>query len=134
MKNFSKSAKVLILLFGTVVVAMIVLSQLEVEQRSIVFCRPIMESIYRLLGRPSGTNKISKCVDTLRRIQVYKDEWAGENRKSPNDIPTWNDLRPYFEFEWPHGIPPCPKGGSYNLNPVGKVPTCSIGGRGHSIN
>lgn len=78
------------------------------------------------------SSKRSQCVDNLIYIETLKKEWANERGKSSNDIPTWDDLRP-FPDRWSNNIPVCPSGGTYKLNRVGETPTCSNGGLGHSL-
>jgi hypothetical protein len=77
--------------------------------------------------------KVSKCEDNLWQIRACKQLWVGNYGKTSNDIPTWDDLRPFFPVEWSNHIPVCPSGGTYTIGPVGQNPTCSIGGKGHSI-
>jgi chromosome segregation ATPase len=65
------------------------------------------------------------CINNLRQIDAAKQEWALENNKTANAIPTSQNLRPYFK----DGIlPVCPGGGIYTINAVGEPPTCSIPG------
>ncbi len=66
-----------------------------------------------------------KCINTLRIIDAAKQAWALENRKPVNSIPTQQDLLPYLGSA---AFPTCPAGGTYMLNPVNTVPTCSIPG------
>ncbi len=77
--------------------------------------------------------KVSKCGDNLWQIRACKQLWAGNYGKTSNDIPTWDDLRPFFPVEWSNHIPVCSSGGTYIIGPVGQNPKCSIGGKGHSI-
>ena len=84
------------------------------------------------IGCKKKSAQISRCLDSLRYIEILKREWANEEGKTTNDIPLWNDLRPFPE-RWSNNIPICPNGGSYKLNRVGEVPTCSVGGVGHSL-
>jgi hypothetical protein len=78
------------------------------------------------------TNKISRCVFNLRNIDLAKRLWEEDNNKTSNDIPTWNGLLPYMP-EWSNQIPVCPSGGTYTIGRIGELPTCSIGGPGHSL-
>ncbi|MGA9450729.1 MAG: DUF4190 domain-containing protein [Verrucomicrobiia bacterium] len=65
------------------------------------------------------------CVNNLRQIEAAKNEWALERGKKPGDIPTAQDLKPYFK----NGVfPTCPAGGSYTIGAVSNAPTCSIPG------
>src|ERR1043166_1125811 len=79
------------------------------------------------------TAKISQCVVNLQHIRSFKELWEQDNDKSSNNVPTWDDLRPYFPTAWSNRIPVCPSGGTDSLGHVGQDPTCSIGGKGHSI-
>jgi len=37
------------------------------------------------------------CINNLRLIEMVKQQWMIEERKTTNDVPTWDDLRPYIE-------------------------------------
>ena len=74
------------------------------------------------------SNKIPRCHDNLRRIELAKFNWAGNEAKTTNDTPTWDDLRLYFPDSWSNGIPVCPAGGTYTIGRVGEQPRCSVGG------
>jgi hypothetical protein len=65
------------------------------------------------------------CINILREIDAAKQQWALEKNKPANAIPTAQDLLPYFK----DGIfPACPSGGTYVLNAVGELPSCSVPG------
>jgi regulatory protein YycI of two-component signal transduction system YycFG len=65
------------------------------------------------------------CINNLRQIDAAKQQWALEKNKTADAIPTEQDLLPYFK----DGIfPACPSGGTYAINAVGEMPTCSIPG------
>jgi len=65
------------------------------------------------------------CINNLRRIDAAKQQWALENNKTDDAVPTVADLLPYFR----DGVfPSCPAGGLYSINAVGLPPTCSIPG------
>jgi hypothetical protein len=68
------------------------------------------------------------CGNNLRQIVGGKDQWALENHKSTNDVPSWNELNAYLSHK-----PVCAQGGTYNLGRVGELPTCSVGGPGHTL-
>jgi chromosome segregation ATPase len=65
------------------------------------------------------------CINNLRQIDGAKQQWALENKKTANDLPSAADLAPYLKG---NAIPACPGGGSYTLNSVGQVPACSAPG------
>jgi septal ring factor EnvC (AmiA/AmiB activator) len=63
------------------------------------------------------------CIANLKLIVAAKLQWALENNKAEDAIPTSQDLLPYFK----DGIfAVCPSGGAYTINSVGQLPTCSI--------
>ena len=68
------------------------------------------------------------CIKYLRQIDTAKQQWALENNKTDVDVPTRQDLLPYFPGS---AFPVCPSGGVYSINAVGLPPTCSISG--HAI-
>ena len=66
-----------------------------------------------------------ECINNLREIDVAKNEWALEKRGKTGDVPTSQDLTPYFK----NGVfPTCPAGGTYTIGAVGNDPACSIAG------
>src|SRR5271154_3780015 len=65
------------------------------------------------------------CINNLRQIDAAKQQWALEKSKTADAVPTEQDLLPYLK----DGVfPVCPSGGTYAINAVGEVPTCSIPG------
>jgi hypothetical protein len=65
------------------------------------------------------------CLANLRRIDDAKQEWASENSEPDSAVPAVADLLPYLKG----GIfPVCPSGGTYSVNAVDEVPTCSFPG------
>lgn len=67
------------------------------------------------------------CINNLRQIQSAKTEWAQENGKTANDVPTWDEINRYIGKSRDAGPAlKCPAGGTYTLNRVGENPTCSI--------
>jgi methyl-accepting chemotaxis protein len=65
------------------------------------------------------------CIANLKLIDVAKLQWALENNKTEDAIPTAQDLASYYKDGV---VPVCPSGGVYTLNAVGQAPTCSIPG------
>jgi hypothetical protein len=70
------------------------------------------------------------CQRNLKNIDIAKEQWALDNKKSADMVPTWNDLLGATTPSAPYlsGMPKCPDGGTYTLNAVSKNPTCSIPG------
>jgi competence protein ComGC len=67
--------------------------------------------------------KTNACIQNLRQIDNAKQQWALENKQEPTDTPTVDDIKVYIKGPQ---FPDCPEGGTYQINPVGKDPTCSI--------
>ncbi len=65
------------------------------------------------------------CLNNLRQIDGAKQQWALENNKDVNAIPTEKEIATYVKDGL---ISKCPAGGSYTLSSVGAVPTCTIPG------
>ena len=64
-----------------------------------------------------------ECINNLREIEAAKNRWASEKGKKIGDVPTAQDLKPYFKS----GVfPTCPAAGTYTIGAVGNAPTCSI--------
>lgn len=64
------------------------------------------------------------CIVNLRHLDGAKQQWALENKKAPNSVPTQADLAPYLRNQ----LPVCPNGGFYTLGSVEAVPTCTQAG------
>jgi len=73
--------------------------------------------------RSRQESQINACISNLMEFDGAKDRWAIENGKVVGDVAAWGDIVPFFLKK----TSPCPAGGTYNLNPVGTDPTCSIG-------
>jgi hypothetical protein len=69
------------------------------------------------------------CVNKLAVIDGCIQQWALEKQKTTNDVPTWEDLRPWFIRGTNYQVPVCPQGGTYILGRVGQPPRCSLGER-----
>jgi hypothetical protein len=82
--------------------------------------------------RASAYSPMNACVDNLQRIKIAKEQWELEHGKTTNDVPTWEDLRPYFPKDmpngrdWTNGRPICPGGGTYTIGRIGELPRCTI--------
>jgi hypothetical protein len=71
------------------------------------------------------TAQTNACINNLRQIDAAKQEWALENGKKGDAVPTESDLTPYFKN---HQMPHCVAGGIYTIGAVTNPPTCSIPG------
>lgn len=84
------------------------------------------------------------CINNLRQIKLAKAQWALENNKSNEEIPTPEptiaDLDPYIEDDITTGhkfICPLNQGGtfdsSYKINDLKTEPTCKINSGEHHL-
>jgi TolA-binding protein len=73
----------------------------------------------------SEQDKANACINNLRQIDGAKQQWALENRKTPEAVPSAQDIALYLKASV---VPVCPSGGSYTLNSVLLSPVCSIPG------
>ncbi len=67
----------------------------------------------------------NSCINNLRQIAAAKMQWALEKHKSPDAIPTEQDLQIFLKNG---ALPKCPLGGSYAINSVKNEPTCATVG------
>lgn len=65
------------------------------------------------------------CINNLRMIDQAKQQWALDKNKEATDVPTAQDLAPYFTSGT---LPTCPDGGTYTINAVSVLPTCTVPG------
>jgi chromosome segregation ATPase len=73
----------------------------------------------------SPVAQLNACINNLQQIDAAKREWALENDKTADAIPSAQDLLPYFTNMV---FPVCPSGGTYTINAVSVPPTCSVPG------
>ena len=65
------------------------------------------------------------CINNLRMIDGAKQQWALEKDKPMDAVPKQKDLLPYLK----DGVfPTCPDGGTYSINSVESLPTCTVQG------
>ncbi len=63
------------------------------------------------------------CIDNLKQIDSAKIQWAMDNKASNTQTPAMTDLTPTYI----RSAPNCPSTGTYSINNIGTLPTCSIG-------
>lgn len=73
----------------------------------------------------SPAAQLNTCINNLRQIDAAKQQWALENDKTADAVPSAQDLLPYLSNLV---FPVCPSGGTYTINAVGGPPTCSVPG------
>ena len=78
--------------------------------------------------RARQTAQQNACLNNLRIIDAAKQQWALEKSKTADAIPTVQDIAPYLKLDANGNVPGCPSGGTYTLNAVGELPSCSVAG------
>ena len=73
--------------------------------------------------RNEGVPANMDCIANLKQLEGAKGQWAVENHKTTNDVPTMADIGPFL-----HERLSCHSGGVYTLGRVGEKPKCSING------
>ena len=71
------------------------------------------------------TANTAACIANLKAIDAAKQLWALDKNKAPADVPTTQDLMPYFKEG---NFPVCPDGGNYIINSMSELPTCTVPG------
>jgi prepilin-type N-terminal cleavage/methylation domain-containing protein len=66
------------------------------------------------------------CIANLRQIEYGKELLAANKKLSDGDPVAMADLWP--DYIRSPGVPACPGGGAYTMNPIGTDPICSNGG------
>ena len=69
------------------------------------------------------------CIANLKQIDGAKEQWAIDHNKAPKTVPKPDDL--FGPDLYIRGTPACPAQGSYSINPIDTLPTCSI--EGHKL-
>jgi hypothetical protein len=84
--------------------------------------------VTRAVIRARNTRANLGCVSNLRNLDGATQQWAMENHKTTNVVPSWDAIRPYLRQ-----TPVCPNGGTYTLGRFHEPPRCSIGGPNHTM-
>ena|SRR5437762_2000597 len=101
-----------------------------ISMRSLFYlsCAGLMALMIGCL-RPRYVASSDSCINQLRQIDGAKQQWMIGQHKTTNDVPTWNDIRPYLSRDGK--IPVCPRGGRYSIERLDELPTCSY--RAHTL-
>lgn len=83
------------------------------------------EHLQQLQAEQQQAANVNTCIGNLRQIDNAKQQWALDKGKNATDVPSAQDLTPYLK----DGVfPVCPDGGTYTINALGELPTCSVSG------
>ena len=75
------------------------------------------------------TSRKNSCVANLKQSDSGKEQYAMEAKLDTGATVTWANLvTTYMKAQ-----PACPGGGTYTIDVVGTVPTCSLSASGHAL-
>lgn len=100
-------------------------AQIEAVQSQLAAARQVAAARPATTPRTAEDAKNS-CINQLRQMDAAKNQWALENKKTSDAIPTERDISPYIKLDADGNLPKCPAGGTYTLNALSTSPTCSI--------
>lgn len=69
------------------------------------------------------SSRAKACVANLKQIDSAKQQWAMDTKAGTTATPGSTDISPTYV----RTIPNCPGGGTYTINNMATLPTCSIG-------
>lgn len=95
---------------------------------SVVYCLIVAAVVLPILIRARNTAATNACINHLRQIDGAKHTWAFENKKTTNDVPTVQDIRPYLGRGPKGEMLYCPQGGIYKIGRIADPPSCTIHG------
>jgi len=73
---------------------------------------------------PQNVNAAAKCRETLKKIEAAKRAVAQKKSQTVGTVP----LKEVLDYLGWQKLPACPSGGTYSLNTLERVASCSIGG------
>jgi prepilin-type N-terminal cleavage/methylation domain-containing protein len=78
--------------------------------------------------RARARSQATACINNLRMISDACDQFAIEaNKTTGAHVSLHLDLLPYIKLNATRNLPPCPAGGTYGIEKIGDIPTCSLG-------
>ena len=73
-----------------------------------------------------ATARRSSCIHNMKQIETAKEQWAMDTKKNNGDAAAFTDLvGPTLYMK---STPSCPSAGTYTVNAIGTIPTCSVSG------
>lgn len=76
---------------------------------------------------PRATSAKTACLANMHEIDSAKEQLAMVNDLQDGAPVAWSDLVPTYLKKQPQ----CPSGGTYTVNSIGSLPSCSLAGIGH---
>ena len=77
-----------------------------------------------------ATAEQRSCIKNLRELDLTKQQWGFENKKSSTSIPSVAQIQAYFGQS---RMPICPGRGTYTLQRLDRNPTCTRSALGHTL-
>jgi hypothetical protein len=75
--------------------------------------------------RAREVSRMRSCQENLAKIDGAKMQWALDNTKPGDAVPTWDDLVKSDGTGYLRAMPVCPSGGTYTIGAVDELPRCS---------
>ena len=100
-------------------------TSVEQQQAQVQKLQTETQQAAAIIQQNQVTTQLNACINNLRQIEGAKQQWALENKKTENDMPTAQQIAVYLKD---NAIPTCPAGGKYVINKVADPPTCTIPG------
>lgn len=66
------------------------------------------------------------CINNLRLLDSAKQQLELKTNLPPGTVVEPKQIQPFLSRGQEGVFPKCPAGGTYTLNPIGQLPTCSI--------
>jgi hypothetical protein len=80
----------------------------------------LVVAIPNFMKARTTSDSSASCRSNIRELDAAKQQWAVDNKKTTNDVVTWNDIRPYLSR-----LPVCQDGGLYTLGRIGEDVRCT---------
>ena len=77
-----------------------------------------------------ATAEQRSCIKNLRELDLTKQQWGFENKKTSTARPTVAQIQVYFGQ---NRMPVCPGRGTYTLQRLDRNPTCTRAALGHTL-
>ena len=91
-----------------------------------IFLVPLMAAIaIPNFVKARDTAMRNACIDNLRQIDNAKEQWALENKKDADAVPTEAELDVFLKDRKLAELK-CLKGGTYTIHSMAENPTCSV--------
>lgn len=99
--------------------------QMQQQQQQTAAQMDALRNQTQQMQQTQAQAQAEQCLNNLRMIDGAKQQWALEYKKAAGSIPTATDIAPYLPN---NTLPTCPGGGTYSINALNLLPTCTIAG------